>query len=382
MGQHIVPRHLLRRISPDGINIWQYDKEAVAAAPKRLPIVQVSQTSKFFDDDIERLLSTIEGAANPILNKLVHGQTIDSIERRIIAVYMEMYKVRDRGKRKEMKKIVSGGRDATEKFMEDIMEPMRGTNLYAKYTGQKSDHIEYLQFHQDKVLSGTWAPSNLIRLMLFLMTWRVLESDGVDFVIGEPPWTLPATVTERGVPKEEVFFPLSSKHVLHLSWIGNPSKIERQRISRADARQINKFFISASDRFVFFNKNCSKMNQLVKNKHMHNKQIEWRWPILGSNPYRLLRRFTAGEIDKSERYICMHPAASEFRHAWCEAENPLVVAGGGKVAKWCKNCGVLELEYDADMEPEIRNSEIALATGKGGTYRNWWMKLSKHSRQT
>lgn len=377
MGQHIVPRYLLRRISPDGETVWQYDKKAAVLGPKKLPISQVSQTRKFFGEDIEKLLATIEKAANPVLGKLTHGQPIHSIEKRVMAVYLEMYKNRDRGKRKEIKKIVSGGRDKTKKFMEDIMEPMRGTSLYTKYTSRKSDHIEHLQLYQDKVLSGTWNPSNLIRLVLFRMTWRVLESSEVDFVIGEPPWTLPATVTGLGPPKEEVLFPLSSNHVLHMSWIGDPSRIERWPISQANARQINKFFISASNRFVFFNKNCSKMNQLVKNKHMHNKQIEWGWPMLESNPYQpqWARRPTAGEIDKFEEHICMHPAASEFRHAWRETESPHVVEDGDKIIQRCKHCQAMKLKYGDTRESEIRNDEVRLAIGKLKPYRNWWMGL-------
>ena len=373
MGQHIVPQHLLRRISPDGRTIWQYDKKAATVVPKRLPITQVSQTPKFFDDDIEKLLSTIESVGIPILDKLAQGQRISSIEKRIMAVYLEMYHVRNREQRERWKGEFLGDRDKIERFMDDGMKHMRGTNLHAKYTNQKTDLIERYESDPDQVFRDAWVPSNLIRCLFFHMTWRVAESDAVDFVVGEPPLAY-AGAGALGHPDAEIFFPLSRRQVLHMSWLGDPAIIERVPMPRAAAHQANKIFISTSARFIFFDKNCSKMAKLVKKKKFHNNRIKLNWHISGVNPYRPEEplRLSDGDIGKLLGQICMHPAASEFGHAWREAESLRVVDDGGKVVEKCEHCGALKLKYEASVEVEVRNSEVDLAIGRSGSQQNWW----------
>ena len=378
MGQHIVPQHLLRRISPDGATIWQYDKEAVTLDPKRLPITQVSQTRKFFSGDIEKLLSTIEGAANSVLEKLTQGRPIDPIERRVMAVYLEMYKTRSREIKGEMIEAFFGDREKIKNLMEKLFKSTPETSMYTAYKNQEEDVVDLLEAHSDQMFSAIWAPSNLDRLWFFRMTWRVLESDRTDFVVSEPPWVLTGKKDGLGHSEAEFLFPLSSNHVLHMSWRGAPSIIEKELISPVVARQINKKFIRASSRFIFFNRNCSKMARAIKNEVLFRdkkKRVE-------DSPYRPSRslQLASEETGNLSEDICMHPAAANFRHAWRTAVSHTMVRGG-KVIEWCAHCRAMKLKYRNEIL--VRNNEVGLATGKFENHRNWWMKpAAKSDRHT
>jgi len=352
-----------------------YDKESTTLGPKQLPIAQVSQTKKFFSENIEKLLSTIEGAASPILDKLTQGQSIDPIERRIMAVYLEMYKTRNREMRDELIERFLGNRDKIEDFMETSLKSAPETTMYTEYKKQKEDVINLLESSSEKIFAATWAPSNLDRFWFFRMTWRVLESTRIDFVVGDPPWVLTGQEDGLGHFDAEFLFPLSRSHVLHMSWRGTPSIIDRELISPMVARQVNKKFIRASFRFVFFNRNCPKMTRAIVNKNLYYGKIKLERPVLGDNPYRPRRlwKFTNEERDKLSEYICMHPAASNFRHAWREAEDHSMVTGG-KVIEKCVHCLAMKLKFGDDTEPVIRDNEVRLATGQLGNYRNWWMR--------
>lgn len=356
--------------------------------PQLLPITKVSQTRNFFHRDIEKLFSTIEGAADPVLNKLIQGQPIDPIERRVMAVYLEMYKVRNREQRERLKGEFFGDRDKVAAFMDAGMEHMRGTRMHVAYTKHKMNLVEYFETESEQVFSDAWVPSNFIRWLFFCMTWRVVESDVVDFVVGEPPLAFAGTGTKgTGIGLEhlsaEVFFPLSSRHVLHLSWFGDPSMARKEVFPPTVARQANKIFINKSARFVFFNKDCPKMSKLIKKKRFHNNEVKLNWAESGVNPYwsKQLSQLTDEERNKFSVNICMHPEALNFSHAWREAGSLFVVDNGGKVTRWCERCGVMELKYEDNVEPEIRNSEVALATGKWGTHQNWWVEWSKRNHQ-
>lgn len=365
----------MRRISPDGGNIWQYDKKSAAVIPQLLPIARVSQARQFFDDDIEKLLSTIEGATNPILDKLTYGQPINVAEKRIVAIYLEMFLVRNRGMREKLAAKFLNDPNKIEDFLDTLMEPMRGTSLYAEHENQKTDTIERIEARPEIVFSSTWKPSNLIRLLFYRMTWCVLRSDTVDFVVSEPPMAL-ASVGMRH-PEAKIFFPLSSRHVLFISWLGAPSKIHRDTIHPNVARYINKIFVCKADRFVFFSKNCPKMAKFVKKKNFYNDQLGNKGRLIsGVNPYRPKQPWDISDEDWDgfDMRICMHPLASNFRHAWRKAENHQIIYRG-KLMKWCRYCGLMILKYENNIEL-IRNSEVALATGKFGRHRkNWWMHL-------
>lgn len=378
VGQHIVSRHLLRRISPDGKTIWQYDKKAAMSGPRRLPISKVSQTREFFDEDIEKLLSTIEWAANPVLDKLTQGQPINVVEKRIVAIYLEMFLVRNRGRREELAGKFLGDRNKIEDFLDTLMRPMRGTESYAEYKSQKTDAIERIEARPEIVFSSAWKPSNLIRLLLYLMTWRVLKSNTVDFVISEPPMVFAGVGIRH--PDAQVFFPLSSRYVLHISWLGSPSTIQRILIPPSAARYVNKIFICKADRFVFFSQNCSKIAKLVKKKNFYDDKIKLKhWPISGVNPYRPKQPWIIADEDWDgfDMKICMHPLASNFKHVWRKVENHRKIYRG-EVVEWCKYCGLAILKYENNAE-FIRNHEVALATGKVGQHRNWWMVTMRGS---
>ena len=64
MAQHWVPQYVLRGFSADDKTIWQYDKTGQMAATK-VGIRGACGRNDAFSPQVERLLSTIENAANP-----------------------------------------------------------------------------------------------------------------------------------------------------------------------------------------------------------------------------------------------------------------------------------------------------------------------------
>ena len=375
MGQHIVPRQLLLKISPDGRNVWQYDKKDTKAGPKKLPVSKVSQTPEFFDADIEKLLSTIESAANPVLDRLAQGKTIDAWERRKMAIYLEMFGVRDRESRRQHKEEFFGSREKVEDYVDAVVESELRVDAHLISESHKLDAVERLVSCSNAVFSRIWEPSNFIRFFLYVMTWRVLESNTVNFVIGEPPFAVGGNVGLKH-PNTEAFFPLSSKHVLHLSWLGNPSEIELREIPSSAARQINKIFIAKANQLVFYSENCSKINKLVKKRHLHFDTGSLNWTVSGTNLFRPKRNqaFTDGEMRLLRESICMHPNAKRFRHLWIDVKESIpITINGGTVIAWCEHCGMMQVKYDNKPDPVQINSEVALATGQMGPLKNWWM---------
>ena len=285
-----------------------------------------------------------------------------------MAVYLEMYKTRNREIRDELIEGHLGNREKIEDFMETSLKSTPENTMYTGYKNQKEDVIDFLASSSKELFAATWAPSNLDRFWFFCMTWCVLESNKVDFVVGDPPWVLTGKKDGLRSSDAEFLFPLSSSHVLHMSWQDTPSRIDRELISPEVARQINKKFIRASFRFVFFNRNCPKMARAIENTNLYHGKIKLERPILEDDPYR------PGRLLKvTDEEICMHPAASNFRHAWREAEDHSMVAGGEVVEK-CVHCLAMKLKYGDDTEPVIRDNEVRLATGQLGNHQNWWMR--------
>lgn len=93
MAKHWVPQHVLRGFSADGVHIWQYDKKG-ETGPKKVPIKVACGRRDAFAAPVERLLSTIEIAANPAINvfrRMKHALGIDPVAKRIVAVYLTAF---------------------------------------------------------------------------------------------------------------------------------------------------------------------------------------------------------------------------------------------------------------------------------------------------
>ena len=93
MAQHWVPQYVLRGVSPDGIHVCQYDKTG-KIAPKMVPVKVACGRKDAFSAPVERLLATIENAANPaidVFRSMEHPMRIDPVAKRIVAVYLNTF---------------------------------------------------------------------------------------------------------------------------------------------------------------------------------------------------------------------------------------------------------------------------------------------------
>ena len=93
MAQQWVPQYVLQGFSADGKTIWQYDKTGELAAT-RVGIKGACGRNDALSVLVERLLATIESAANPAIEAfrcMEHAMRIDPVAKRIVAVYLNMF---------------------------------------------------------------------------------------------------------------------------------------------------------------------------------------------------------------------------------------------------------------------------------------------------
>ena len=91
MGHHYVPRKLLRGFAIPGEPkmIWMYDKKA--SAFKKVSIASAAQEPKFYHDHVEKSLAdSIEGPANPLMDKLVRREFLTIEERHQLSLYIAL----------------------------------------------------------------------------------------------------------------------------------------------------------------------------------------------------------------------------------------------------------------------------------------------------
>lgn len=105
MGHHYVPQAYLRAFesTPDSGLIWMYDRRTGTGT--EVPIKVIAQSPDYYEEQVERELSAVEGPAHAALGRVLQDRTITPSDRETLAYCMAvlMYRVpRRRRKGEEM----------------------------------------------------------------------------------------------------------------------------------------------------------------------------------------------------------------------------------------------------------------------------------------
>ena len=281
MGQHYVQQHYLRCFGTpeDPNNIWMYDKDSKEF--KRLPIRNVAQSSGFYSEEDEHVLSEkIEGPAQAPLEQLRNGQQVEVQGRQAVALYLESMIKRVPHCRMEMLGIAP---QVKEKLLAWIRKSPESLALKCNLTPAELLHrIE--QWEQkfdskplsmkDDLIRRQWF-SQVVTACILSMTWRVIKADESHlFLTSDNP-----VFFDEGYgleePHGEFSFPLSSDVALHGSWKGSQEGLLFVQAKPALVKEINRRVVFGADRFLFYHQNASWVSVVAAKRQPRLNRIQW-----------------------------------------------------------------------------------------------------------
>lgn len=262
MAQHWVPQHILRGFSADGKVICQYDKTGEIPA-KKVAIRGACGRNDAFSEPVERLLATIEGAANPALDvfRRMEGTTrIDAVAKRIVAVYLNTF----------LWKRSPATRDKQIADTHDVELLMSVRDRTERY-GLLRDTLLVLAEENDtdvnSLMAQHWQANTFLRWVHYSMSWAVLQC--AELIVMVPDCGM---FRSSGLfdPNVQCFFPLSSTRVLVASWSGTPTDlVQLISASPAHVRKINKLGFGKAGRFVYGQEYSAKVAETVSRRSQH-----------------------------------------------------------------------------------------------------------------
>ena len=376
MAQHWVPQHILRGFSADGKMICQYDKTGEVPA-KKVAIRGACGRNDAFSEPVERLLATIEGAANPALDvfRRMEGTTrIDAVAKRIVAVYLNMF----------LWKRSPATRDRQIADTNEV-ELLRSVRDRAERYGLLLDTLLALAEENatdvNSLMAQHWKANIFLRWLHYSMSWAVLQC-------AEPIVMVPDCGMFRSSglfdPDVQCFFPLSSTRVLVASWSGTPTDlVQLISMSPTHVRQINKLGFIKAGRFVYGQEYSAKVAEAVSRRSQHFESLGKLRPAGGLNPMATkldsLRKWHAANRLDVDRYFCIAPSAGEaFRHDWQQVPSSLHVVSERQDVRTpvriCRSCYGIERRYPTG-HLEFEDLEL-LRTTIRPPLKNWWQKYS------
>ena len=390
MAQHWVPQYVLRGFSTDGKTIYQYDKTGEIAVT-RVGIKGACGRNDAFSEPVERLMSTVENAANPaidVFREMEHPMSIDPVAKRIVAVYLTMFLWR--------RSPAIRDQQVTETTETEFLNWGReGAKLYGAPRSVYQDMLPAVAAKSARDVNGLmaehWESSTLQRWLLYSMSWAVLRC-------GEPIVTVPdrglIQLGRRGLldPKAEFYFPLSSKRVLVASWHGAPpGLVQLLSASPAHVRGINKHGFGQAGRFVYGQECSKKVATTVQRSAHHFPRLKALPAAGGPNPtvpklHGLQAWYTKVVNDRSDNpdsHWCMAPGAgNQCRHRWQRAPFSLPVVSETPETKVpvgvCEWCGALEWRYP---NGHVRFDDLELRrTTVSEPMKNWWQSFRVEGR--
>ena len=391
MAQHWVPQYVLRGFSADGKTICQYDKMGEIAAAK-VGLKGACGRNDAFLPPVERLLSTIENAANPAIaafRSMARTTRIDPVAKRIVAIYLSTFLWKRSPAARDQQVAETKEADLLDWAHQEVKLYGLRRNLYRDLVPAVAAKAAA---DVNRLMAGHWESATFQRWLFYSMSWAVLRSK-------EPIVTVPdrglVRLGDRGLldPKAELYFPLNSKRVLLVSWHGSPPDVV-QLLSESPAhmRSINKLGFGQAGRFVYAQEHSDKVAAVVQRSTHYIPTLRALHVSGGPNP-------TAGKLDSlsawyervandhsdnPDRHWCMAPGArDQFRHNWQRAPFKLAVAtqpGIEVPVSVCEWCCARELQY-ANGHIDFDDLELQRTTVTE-TMKNWWQSFNVVATQS
>ena len=384
MAQHWVPQYVLQGFSVDGKTICQYDKMGKIAAAK-VGVKGACGRNDAFSPPVERLLSTIENAANPAIaafRSMERTTRIDPVAKRIVAIYLNTFLWKRSPAARDQQVAETKEADLLDWAHQDVELYGLPRNLYqdllpavaAKAAGDVNG-----------LMAAHWGSATFQRWLFYSMSWAVLRSK-------QPVVTVPdrglVRLGDRGLldPKAEFYFPINSKRVLVVSWHGSPPDVvQLLSASPAHMRNINKLGFTQAGRFVYAQEHSDKIGAVVQQSTHHFPRLKALHASGGPNPTAAdldslsawYERVANDYSDNPDRHWCIAPGAGDqFLHNWQRAPFKLSVTTQPRIkvpVRVCEWCCARELQY---ANGYIRFDDLELRrTMATGAMKNWWQSF-------
>lgn len=283
MGKHYVPQKYLRgfEVPTKPFWIWMYDK--TKGTKKLLPIDKVAQEADFYPPEVEKELTfSIEGPANPVLEKLRAGGTIDDIGDRLhLARYIAC-----------MIRRVPHGRSFAENLapqaLADVMEATRNAfkeaakngritaaKLEARMAEIESLEKKYQQELPQKMVDAIESPMPSQEMIegILAMDWSLLQCNGPSLFLTSDNPGFYFEGMGLGDARAELILPISSNLLLHCSWVRRETSLIQ--IEEKLVKSLNQRAAGGADRFVFYHANKDWVLEVAKNRVEQMSRIIW-----------------------------------------------------------------------------------------------------------
>ncbi len=260
MGHHYVPQQYLRAFEsqPGSGLVWMFDRQSKVT--KEVPIKGSAQAPDYYEPEIERQLSAIEGPAHAALARVITTGTIENDDREILAYYVAVMMYRGPRRRRQSEEMVPGVLETTIAKLQKRIDEWASTkpedDSMVKRRRAEVDaiaekyRVEPPQSVTDQVRSP-W-PSGRVFQIVARKTWRLIVVGAIreQFVTSDSP----AFFFEGfglGDPKSELTFPLSPRLALIADWQGEPYSVQIVSAKPGLIREVNRRVVSGAERFVF-----------------------------------------------------------------------------------------------------------------------------------
>jgi hypothetical protein len=255
LGHHYVPQYLLRGFAEDN-GVWCFDMKLSTA--RRHSPQSIANESKMYGASLEsELANTVEGPANPVIEKLRSRLLLSDEERIVLARYIAV-----------LWKRVPKARSRAASHLPVVAEEVRrrwhvDMETIARENPSQRDLLEQRKVVIDRTidnLSATLAPeawleglktpqSDLVMNAILGMHWCLVNAQEGDWFISDDPVFI---YRERGVgqPHSELFLPVSSKVAIRCDR-KLPSGMSSRNATSAEVRALNRRTVGNATRFVF-----------------------------------------------------------------------------------------------------------------------------------
>jgi hypothetical protein len=284
MGKHFVPKRHLRRFAivdePD--QIWMYDKSSKIL--KKAAIEKVAQQAEFYDGTTEvQLNERVERPANPILDKLIRREVIDSNERVLSAAYIATMYSRVPQRRSEITNIVPSAAEKVLKEYADALEAWAKTNPDPNRLEQRREEFDRVSrgVRADPtrgavkdLIRSPW-PSQRIIGVIASMCWRIGRAPAPHFFITSDNPVHFFKWLGIGNPNSALTFPISAHVALFASWRGEMGSIQYVDLPSSFVKECNRRQANGATRFVFARLSESWITRLADNPTPRFNEIRW-----------------------------------------------------------------------------------------------------------